>query len=201
MGKNFVLGSYCRAIQELQHGSWIMEIRWNKPECPTSCTGNFRECLRTACKKSVHCKVHGYLWVIGLKQKERRVALSSGLCLESYKCMKFDLDTVQITSNLTFTCMCSQNPCECASHTRGCAYSAHEQKYYARSYTRANCECHARTYITSGSTIRVHTRLINHCTRTRTHTLLASTRMLLTSAALTAREHLSHLCELSVSKR
>ena len=66
-----------------------------------------------------------------------------------------------------------------------------------------------REYIASGSTIRVHTGLIDHrtCVRTyshshaRTRTLLASTRALLASAALTAHEHLPHPHELSASER
>ena len=61
---------------------------------------------------------------------------------------------------------------ECASRTCGHAYSARERKYYARSCARASCECRACAYIMSGSTIRVHTGLIDHRTR-----LLTLTRM------------------------
>ena len=77
--------------------------------------------------------------------------------------------TVQITSNLTFSHMCSQSPCECALQTRGRAYSARKWKYYTRSYAGANCMCCARVYIVSESTIRVCTRLIDHRTRARAY--------------------------------
>ena len=69
--------------------------------------------------------------------------------------------TVQITSNLTFTRVCSLNSRECASCTSGHVYFARERKYHACSYARASFKCRTRTYIASGSTICARTGLIN----------------------------------------
>ena len=49
---------------------------------------------------------------------------------------------VQYRSQAT-TCVCSQNPRDCASSTRGRVYTAHERKYFTRSYVLANCEYRA----------------------------------------------------------
>ena len=90
--------------------------------------------------------------------------------------------TVQITSNLKFTCACSQNPRECASSTCERAYTAREQKYYTRSYIRTrelrvarvreHCErkYYTRTY---GPRMRMHAYSHSHA---RTHTVLALAR-------------------------
>ena len=85
--KNFVPGSwYCRATQELQNGGWIMGIGPSEPKCPTFCARHFLWALATSMHKNVHCGGHERLRVIGLEWEEsRRVALSSGLCLESWK--------------------------------------------------------------------------------------------------------------------
>ena len=51
--KNLILGSYCRATQELLYGGWIMGIRWSEPtcRCPTFCMRHFFKCLRISCIK------------------------------------------------------------------------------------------------------------------------------------------------------
>ena len=72
--------------------------------------------------------------------------------------------TVQITSNLTFTRVCSQNPRECASSICEHAYTACEWKYYTRSYVCTSCEWHTRANIASGSTICVRMGLACACT-------------------------------------
>ena len=50
--KNLVLGSYCRATQELSNGAWIMGIGPREPKCPTFCARHFFERLRIACTKT-----------------------------------------------------------------------------------------------------------------------------------------------------
>ena len=80
--------------------------------------------------------------------------------------------TVQITSNLTFTCACSQNPRKCALCIRGRAYSAHERKYYTCSYARASCKFRARVHCkwkyymrTYGTNRLSHARAHSYTTR------------------------------------
>ena len=112
---------------------------------------------------------------------------------------------VQITSNLTFTRACSQNPRECASSTRERAYIARERKYYTRLYVHASREWRARANIASGNTIRVRMGLacVRTPTRTCAHALVrysrsrARTHTVLASAALTSLEHSLHPHELS----
>ena len=84
--------------------------------------------------------------------------------------------TVQITSNLTFTRACSQNPRECTSSTRGHAYTTRKWKYYTRSCVHVSCEWHAREHCewkyymrTYGPHMRTHA--YSHL-RTRTRTVL-----------------------------
>ena len=108
---------------------------------------------------------------------------------------------------------------ECAWSTCRRTYTAHEWKYYIRSYECASCECRASTNIASKSTIRVRTGLIDYlmhvCMPTstralvqysRTRTVLAhsySTRgdsASLVSATLTTRKHSLHPRELSTSE-
>ena len=82
--KNLVPVAYCRATQELQNGGWIMGISPSKPKCTTFCARHFLWALANSVHKNVHRGAHGRLWVMGLEREEsRKVALSSGLCLES----------------------------------------------------------------------------------------------------------------------
>ena len=82
--KNFVLVLYCRAIQELLNGTWIMGIHPGEPKRTTFCARHFLWALASSMHKSGCRGAHECLRVIGLERAEsRRVALSSGLCLES----------------------------------------------------------------------------------------------------------------------
>ena len=99
--------------------------------------------------------------------------------------------TVQITSNLTFTRTCSQNPRECASSTREHAYTGRERKYtlacmYARVASGARMRTlQAEVLYTYVRTLHVCARLLTLCARTRTVLALAHARIrtILTSAA------------------
>ena len=82
--KNFVPVSYCRATQELLNGAWIMGIHPGEPKRTTFCARHFLWALESSMHKSGRRGAHECLRVMGLERAEsRRVALSSGLCLES----------------------------------------------------------------------------------------------------------------------
>ena len=84
--KNFVPGLYCRALQELLNGAWNMGIGPREPKCATFCARHFLWALADGMHRSIHRRAHECLRVIGLEREvSRRVALSSGLCLEFYK--------------------------------------------------------------------------------------------------------------------
>ena len=61
-----------------------MGISLREPKLPTFFARGTFLTLADSMYKNVHCGAHGCLRVMGLEQDEsRRVALSSGLCLES----------------------------------------------------------------------------------------------------------------------
>ena len=104
--------------------------------------------------------------------------------------------TVQITSNLTFTRACSQNPCECASSTRERAYTARERNYYTRSYIRASCEWRAREHCQRKYYTRTYgPRMCAHVWNA--HAYLYSCAGTRTILAL-ARAHSYCICECSI---
>ena len=101
---------------------------------------------------------------------------------------------VKITSNLTFTRVSSQNPRECASQARVlcswaevlCLLVRMRELRVPRMCVHCEWKYYTCTYGTNQSS-HAHMRAYSH-SRTHTHTLLASTRTLLASAALTAHE-------------
>ena len=73
--KDLVPGSYCSSTRELLNGGWIMWISLSELEA-----------LFWVLANSIHCGAHRCLLVMKLVWEEiRRVDLSSGFCLESYK--------------------------------------------------------------------------------------------------------------------
>ena len=62
-----------------------MGIGQKKPKFPTFLRKALFRVVVDSMHKNIHCGAHGCLRDMGLEREESRIALSSGLCLESWK--------------------------------------------------------------------------------------------------------------------